>query len=44
VKDIFSTASGKFGIGQISKFVYLDIKYAFQQMIEGTYKTLGKNL
>ena len=44
VKDNFGTSSGKFGIGQISKYIYLDIKYAFKQMIQDTYVSLGKNL
>lgn len=43
VKQTFGTASGKFGIGIISNFIYLDIKYAFQQMIEDTYEVLEKS-
>ena len=37
VRQVFSTASGKFGIGHVNNFVYLDIKYALQQMCNFTY-------
>ena len=38
VKEVFDTASGKFGIGSVNNYVYLDIKFAFQQMINYTYR------
>ena len=36
VKETFSTASGKFGIVEVNQYVYLDIRYAFQQIIKQT--------
>ncbi len=44
VKQVFGTASGKFGIGAINNFIYLDIKYAFRQIIEETYRDSGRSL
>ena len=36
VREVFDTASGKFGIGQVNQFVYFDICYALQQIINRT--------
>ncbi len=43
VKQVFSTASGKFGIGNVNNYAYLDINYAFQQIMRETYKLIGKD-
>ena len=34
VREVFNTASGKFGIGNVNNFLYLDIRYAFGQILE----------
>lgn len=34
VKGVFNTASGKFGIGNVNNYLYLDIRYAFRQIME----------
>lgn len=43
VKQVFNTASGKFGIGNVNNYAYLDSKYAFQQIMKETYQNIGKN-
>lgn len=37
VKEVFDTSSGKFGIGQVNNYIYLDIRWALQQMVNHTY-------
>lgn len=37
VRQVFDTASGKFGIGHVNNYIYLDLKYALQQMFNHTY-------
>lgn len=44
MKEVFDTASGKFGIGNVNNFVYLDIRYALQQMLNYTYTRKGNDL
>ncbi len=41
VREVFDTSSGKFGIGQVNNYVYLDIRWALQQIINQTYSRLG---
>ena len=41
VRNTFDTASGKFGIGKVNSFVYLDINLALQQMVNQTYWQRG---
>lgn len=44
VKEVFDTASGKFGIGHVNNYVYLDIRYGLQQMLNYTYLQKGYDL
>lgn len=37
VKQVFSDAMGKFPIGEIYKFIYMDINSAFQQIVNDTF-------
>ena len=44
VRQVFNTASGKFGIGNVNNYLYLDIRYAFNQILAETYRSIGKSV
>jgi hypothetical protein len=43
VRETFDTAAGKFGIGHVNNYVYLDINIALQQIVQQTLKDSGKD-
>lgn len=44
MRRVFQDSSGKFAVGETSNYIYLDIQYAFRQMINSTLKAKGKNI
>ena len=43
MKEVFDTAAGKFGIGHVNNYIYLDLQIAYQQMVVNTLKQMGKD-